>query len=175
MFDASAFAGPWPFADGRNESLSELAAWLRAAGVEAALVSPASAVLALEPMAANRHLLDEIVRRQAEAVRVVAAPIINPSLPRWREHLAECVEQAGNVVRAIKIVPNYHDYPLVDDAVRALAQVLAERGLTLCVQMRMADERAHHPLVKVPGVAAAAVVTLAAALPDLPILVCGAY
>jgi hypothetical protein len=38
----------------------------------------------------------------------------------------------------------------------------------------MIDERSHHPLMKVPGVAPAAVVELARAHPALPVLVCGA-
>jgi predicted TIM-barrel fold metal-dependent hydrolase len=175
MFDASAFAGPWPFGDGRHETLSGLAACLHAAGVEAAAVSPARAVLAPEPMAASRLLLDAVAGQRDEVRLIVPVPIVDPSLACWREHLAECVERSGGRMRAVKIVPNYHGYRPVDDAAHELAQELARRGLTLCVQMRMADERAHHPLMKVPGVDATDVVKLASSLPDLPILVCGAY
>ncbi|HEU5424500.1 MAG TPA: hypothetical protein VFU72_13225 [Nitrolancea sp.] len=175
MLDASAWVGTWAFAPSQRVALAGLVRTLTVAGLAGAAVSPVEAVLAPEPMAANRHLLAAAARRRAGDFAIVPVPILDPSLPAWREHLAECSAQRGDVLRAVKIVPNYHEYSLGAPAVAALAAELARRDLGLCVQLRLADERAHRPSLVVPGVDPACVTALAVAQPDLRVLVCGAY
>lgn len=175
LFDASAFVGPWPFGDGRGETLRALTGALAGVGVAGAALSPVRAVLAPEPMGANRALLAALARRPGGPFRALPVPILDPSLPDWRAQLAECRARGGAAVRAVKIVPNYHGYALTLPAVGELAAELARVGLALCVQVRMVDERARHPLMRVPGVAIAEVAGLAAAQSELPVLVCGAY
>jgi hypothetical protein len=174
MYDASAFVGPWPFSSGIAETPGEVVAGLARAGIAAAALSPAGAVLAPEPMAANRALLAAL-RRDESGLSLLAVPIIDLRQPLWREHLAECVALGGDLVRAIKLVPNYHQYDLDDPVVTEGIVEVSRRRLGLAIQLRMADERAHHPLMKVPGVPVSAVAALAAAHPALPLLVCGAY
>jgi predicted TIM-barrel fold metal-dependent hydrolase len=57
----------------------------------------------------------------------------------------------------------------------AIARAVTAHGIPLCVQVRMIDERAHHPLMKVPGVLLDGVSRLARAVPDARILVGGAF
>lgn len=175
MLDASAFVGPWAFTDGQGETLGALARALAATGIAGAAISPARAVLAPEPMAANRQLLATLRRWDGARFHFWPVPIIDPLLPSWREHLAECCARGGGVIRAVKIVPNYHCYALEDPAMDALAAELVRRDLVLCVQARMVDERAQHPLMMAPGVEPARVARLAATHPKLAVVVCGPY
>jgi predicted TIM-barrel fold metal-dependent hydrolase len=175
MHDASVFTGPWPFATGEHESLPALVTILQKVGITAAAVSPARAILAPEPEAHNAALAQALDDLGGVPVAFVPVPVIDPSSPIWRDHLATCRALFGDALRAVKIVPNYQSVDLHDPCAVALAHELARQGLTLCIQMRMADERAHHPLMKVLGVEPAAILALAARAPELPILACGPY
>jgi hypothetical protein len=175
MRDASAFLGAWPFAGGSPISLAELTAEYQACGIDAAALSPLEAVLQPEPMAANRRLFTAIQAVADGAFRAWAAPILNPSLPGWEEHLAVCRQLAGASMRAVKLVPGYHDYALDHPAVTQLADACLEHGLGLCLQVRMEDERMQHARMRVPRVEPAAVAALAERCPTVPILVCGSY
>lgn len=175
MHDASVFTGPWPFATGEHESLPALAAILAANGIIRAAVSPARAILAPEPMAHNAALARALADAGALPVGFVPVPILDPSAPTWRDHLAACQDLFGGALRAVKIAPNYQTLDPRGADAGAFAAAVADLGLTLCIQMRMGDERAHHPLMKVPGVEPAAIVDLATRVPGLPVLVCGAY
>lgn len=175
MRDASAFLGAWPFAGAPAATSRELVDEYRAFGIDGAAFSPAEAVLQPEPMLANRRLITEVAARRAPAFTAVAVPIINPGLPGWEGHFAECLRDGGAQVRAVKIVPGYHDYSLDHPSVDMLAGSCLERDLGLCVQVRMEDERMHHARMPVPRVDPAAVVALAKRHPQLRLLVCGSY
>ncbi|HEV7216418.1 MAG TPA: hypothetical protein VGP33_14980 [Chloroflexota bacterium] len=175
MRDASAFLGAWPFAGCAPFSLADLIAEYQACGIDAAALSPLEAVLQPEPMAANRRLLTTIQASADGAFHAWAAPILNPSLPGWEEHLAICRQVGGASVRAIKLVPSYHDYALDHPEVTQLAHACLQQGLGLCLQVRMEDERMQHARMHVPRVEPAAVAALAERCPTVPILVCGSY
>lgn len=173
-FDANAWVGMWPFTASAPVSLADLTSSLSSVGISGAAVSPLHAVLAPEPMSANLALIDEAAAiGDAFDVRVV--PIINPSLPGWERDLAQVLETGGESIGAIRIVPNYHGYDVDGDEALVLARAVAEAGLGLCIQLRMLDERAHHPLMLVPGVPIQGVARLAEAVPGLRILACGIY
>jgi hypothetical protein len=143
-------------------------------GIEGAALSPAEAVLQPEPMRANRGLFVLLTGVPAP-FRARAVPVLNPLLPAWPEHLAACRQEGGALVRAIKIVPAYHDYALDHPSVEALAARCLESGLGLCLQVRMEDERMHHPRMRVDPVPARAVADFARRWADLSILVCSGY
>jgi uncharacterized protein len=177
LFDASAWVGAWPFGAGRSETLSELIDALLACGIEGAAVSPVRAVLAPEPMTWNRALLDN-VRREAradESFTLSWVPVINPTVPGWERDLAECLDAGGDLIGAVRLIPNYHGYAPDAPAAIACARAVADAGHPVIVQVRMLDERAHHPLVKVPGVAPEAIVRLAHALPGARIIAAAPY
>ncbi|MGI8486173.1 MAG: amidohydrolase family protein [Thermomicrobiales bacterium] len=174
-FDASAWVGSWVFGDGDDEPLDEIVRWLMAAGIHGAVFSPMHAMLAPEPMKANADLLGEIARRDVDGFDARMVPIINPPLPNWREYIAACLDERGNTIVAFKLIPNYHRYSLSDPATNKLANHLMSRGMPLCVQVRMLDERVHHPRMLVPGVPISEVDDLARSHPDLRILACGVY
>jgi uncharacterized protein len=174
MLDASVFVGHWAFSNAPATSVATLIGILQTAAIDGAAFAPIEAVMAPEPMAANRRLFAEMATGLGSFVGV-ALPIINPSLPGWEGDFAVCMESGGAMVRGIKIVPNYHNYTLDNPSVAALARQCAMQGIALCIQVRMEDERSHHPLMKVPAVAPAAVAEFAGCHDSLPMLVCGAY
>lgn len=176
MLDASAFVGVWPFRDVPERTLDQMIALLRGAGLRGACFTPVEAVLAPEPMGANGRMLTEIVSHSERAhdFVLIAAPVVNPTLPAWRDHVDDCVRQSARV-RAVKVFPNYHGVSLDDPAFDRLADHCARRNLALCIQVRMEDERTRHPTVVIPPVDPAGVAGFASRHPRLRILVCGAY
>lgn len=174
MFDASAFVGSWPFLDTTQNTLDRLAGELTEVGIKGAALAAAEAILHPEPMAGNLRLIAAALAYRGP-LETYVTPIIDPSLPIWREHVEESLRRGIGKVVGIKILPNYHVYSVGASCVHELAELLVERDLALCVQVRMFDERSHHRMMKVPGVPAADIAELANAHPDLRILVCGAY
>lgn len=175
MIDASAWVGSWPFGSGRHEALRELATLLRGVGIGGAMVSPIRAVLGPETTSPNRELLDAIVGWDDPDVAIWLAPIVDPTFPGWQRDLADLLDTAGEHIRAVRIVPSYHGFALDDAPIDRLAEVLIARDLPLIVQVRMLDERAHPPLMKVSPVPIAAIVALAERHAALRIVVAGVF
>ncbi len=180
MHDANAFSGVWAFRSYRDRTLPDVIASLRAVGIKGACISPVEAALTPEPMASNRRLFQETTawRDQDTTARdfsLVLAPVVNPSLPTWEEHLEACLNEQGDAVRAIKVFPNYHTYAMDAPPIDALAASLTDTGTTLSIQARMEDERSRHPLMTSVGVGAKEIAAFARRHPRLTILVCSSY
>ena len=73
-------------------------------------------------------------------------------------------------IKAVKLIPNYHAYSLLDDRVLSFCTLAAERGIPVLVQMRVEDERSHYELLKVPGVSVDDIAALAGRIPPLAIV-----
>ena len=174
-FDASAWTGTWPFGDGEAASLAGTIVALRDAGFAGALVSPLRAVLAAEPSAANAALRDEAARLPADGFALRLAPVVDPSLADWDRQLRHETAGAGDALGAIRILPNYHAYDLTIPSIDTLAGVLAQAGIPLVIQVRMLDERAHHPRMVVPPVPVAAIADLGRRHPALAIVASGIF
>ncbi|MCK6474828.1 MAG: amidohydrolase [Planctomycetes bacterium] len=172
LTDVSAFAGAWPFRRLSPTDPAGLKARLAAGGVTQAWLASAAGIFHADPMPANEDLAEAVAAANAEAFYVKVA-VLDPSLPGWRADAARCLDQLG--FRSFKLLPSYHCYSLDDPAANACAAFAAERKVPLCVQLRMEDERGHHPLVKVPGVDAKDARALAERHPAARILACGAY
>jgi len=178
VIDASCWWGQWPFSIMEQVSLAGTARRLREAGVKHALISPIRAVLAPDAATCNRDLLAEVRNLDAsmpEDFRFSLVPVVNPALPGWRVQLNDLLDDAGPLVAGVKIIPNYHQFDLGDGRVSELARMCQARNLPLCIQVRVQDERSHHPLLKVPGVDIQSILSLATTHPGTRMLVCGAY
>ncbi len=190
FWDASAWIGSWPF-DGQGPcTLPRLQRLLGEAGIAGGVISPLGAVLATDPAPANRALLPA-VRRAGPGW--VAAPVINPALGDWEAETFRCLRQGA---RGVRLVPSYHLYPLEAaglprfealavswvpraardalDGLDGLCRLAAAEAIPVAVQMRVSDERAHHPWMRVPGVPPAEVAALARRHPDGRFVACGA-
>lgn len=169
LVDTSVFCGHWPFRSVGGATPAELKALLSASGVTQAWVAPLEGLFYWDSMEANEALAEAL---QGDPFFLPVA-WINVSLPTWRKDARESLERLHG--RAFKLAPNYHQYELSDLRVLELAGLAREANVPVCVQLRMQDERGHHPLVKVPGVPAEAVATLAGKAIATRFLACGAY
>ncbi|HTO02083.1 MAG TPA: hypothetical protein VL069_00205 [Opitutus sp.] len=166
-FDANTWIGRWPFAFLEVHSARSLAAELRRHDIGRALVSPLDAVFAPEPGPANREMLR--TTRGVEALHPV--PVINPALANWREELD--VVALDPRVRAVRLLPAYHNYRLAHRAVGDLAIELVRRQLRLIVQVRLIDERHEYHALTIKPVPGTDLSVLIARHPKLRMLASG--
>ena len=169
LIDTSVFCGHWPFRNLSPRDPAGLRRHLSSRGVDRAWVAAAEAVLFPDPMEANEPLFTAIAGDEF----FIPLAIVNVTLPQFMADAAACVERWK--CRGFKLLPNYHQYSLSDARVQKLLQFCADANAPVCIQLRMMDERAHHPLMLTPGVAAAEVTALAEKFPRNRFLACGAY
>lgn len=148
-FDANTWIGRWPFSFADSPTPRSLAAHLVRHGIARALVSPLDAVFAPAPQPANRALLADTRGIRA----LVPVPVINPALAGWREDLAEVA--ADPRVRAVRLLPNYHNYLLGAACVDELLAALARRRLRPIVQVQLIDQRHEYHAMALKPVPAA--------------------
>lgn len=169
LTDVSAWCGHWPFRALRPRDPGALKAYLQSHGVRRAWVSALESVLYPDPMDGNFPLVDAVAGDSFFA----AIPIVDPSLALWRQDVEECLKRGA--AKAMRLTPNYHEYALTDACADACCRWASERGLLVYVQLRMMDERTHHPLMKVPGVSVADLIALAARHPQVQFVAGAVY
>jgi hypothetical protein len=165
--DANTWTGRWPFSFCAAHTPRTLATHLRAHGIRQALVSPLDAVFAPAPGPANRELL----AKTRGLAGLEPVPVINPSLATWREDLAAVA--ADPRVRAVRLLPNYHNYRLKARAVDELVGELRARGLRLIMQVRLIDHRHEYHAMNLKPVRADDLAALLTRHADLPVLASG--
>jgi predicted TIM-barrel fold metal-dependent hydrolase len=169
LIDTNVNLGSWPFSPVPDRSGPELAAHLAASGIRCALVSHLGAVFLPEPMPANRRLFAALKHTPG----LLPVPVINPALANWREQLAEC--RAAGTIRAVKILPNFHNYRLRSRRLDDFMAALAETGLKLMLNLRLEDERHKYFALKMKGVPLADIIAFLQRHPTHHILLTGAY
>jgi len=165
IIDVNTSFGHWPFQKFDVNSTQALAKHLNLAGITKALISSIDAILYPDPSVCDVELFKMVKATPT----LIPVPTINPGLANWRKTLET------DSLKAVKIIPNYHNYQLTDPAVAQLMQVLAERKIPLMIQMRVDDERNQYPLMKIFGVNCQAVIQLANAFREVPIVCLCAY
>jgi hypothetical protein len=166
-FDANTWIGRWPFSFAAAHTPRSLAAHLKRHGIARALVSPLDAVFAPAPQPANLALLAATKRQRA----LLPVPVINPTLPNWHSDLAAVA--ADPRVRAVRLLPNYHDYRLNAPAVDVLLAELKRRRLGLIIQMQLIDQRHEYHALTIRPVPATDLAALLRRHPDRPVLASG--
>lgn len=146
LIDTNVNLGPWPFSPLPDYTGPQLAAHLAANGIRRALVSDLGAVFLPDPMPANRRLFAAVRRTPA----LSPVPILNPALRPWREQLDECLASAP--IRAVKILPNYHNYALKSAALDGFMAALAAAKVKLILNVRLEDERHKYFALRMKGV-----------------------
>lgn len=146
LIDTSVNLGPWPFTPIPEYSGPALVAQLASSGIRRALVSHFGAVFLPDPMPANRKLFAAVRRTPA----LLPVPILNPALRTWPEQLAEC--RAAAPIRAVKILPNYHNYSLRAGHLTDFMAALARAKLRLILNVRLEDERHKYFALRIKGV-----------------------
>ncbi len=166
-FDANTWIGRWPFSFAEAHTSRSLAAHLKRHGILRALVSPLDAVFAPALQPANRALL-----AATRGIRgLIPVPVLNPALAGWRDDLVEIVHDPR--VRAVRLLPNYHDYSLGAPAVDELVRALGQHRLRLIVQMQLIDHRHEYHAMTLKPVPPAELARLLKRHHTLPVLVSG--
>jgi len=165
IIDVNVGLGHWPFARFAEDTAARLDRALAAEGIDRALVWNPEAVLFEEPEECNHALRRNVARHP----RLVPVPVANPRV----QSAAAIVARPG--IPAVRLVPNYHAYRLADDPALALCARIAARGIPAMIQVRVEDERGHHELLKVPGVAVEDIEALARCVPGLTIVALCTY
>ena len=169
LIDANVNLGPWPFTPVPDYTGPQLAAHLATNGIRRALVSHLGAVFLPDPMPANRRLFATVARTPA----LLPVPILNPALRTWPEQLAEC--RAAAPIRAVKILPNYHNYSLKAGHLDAFMAALAEAKLKLILNVRLEDERHKYFALRIKGVPVPAISAFLKRFPSHHVLLTGLY
>lgn len=169
LIDTSVFCGHWPFRNLSPLDPAGLKEHLKRHGVTQAWIAATEAVLFPDPMEANEPLLTAV----SDDPFYVPLAVIDVTLATYLEDAAACLKRWR--CRGFKLTPNYHSYALDDARVGKLLELATKANVPVCVQLRMMDERSHHRLMIVPGVAPESLGTLAAAHPQNRFLACGAY
>ncbi|RXK56246.1 hypothetical protein ESB00_10335 [Oleiharenicola lentus] len=167
FFDANTWVGRWPFSFAAAHTPRSLAGHLKRHGIARALVSPLDAVFAPAPQPANLALLAATKRQRA----LLPVPVINPSLANWRADLAAVAIDPG--VRAVRLLPNYHNYRLNHPAVDELCDALKFLRLCLIIQLQLIDQRHEYHALTIKPVPVGDLANLLRRHPGRPVLASG--
>jgi hypothetical protein len=169
LIDTNVNLGPWPFSPLPEYTGPQLAAHLRQNGIGQALVSDLRAAFLPDPMPSNRKLFAATKGSRA----LFPVPVINPALRTWGEHLDEC--RATAPIRAVKIMPNYHNYSLKSRRLDDFMAELAARDLKLVLNVRFEDERHKYFALRMKGVPVADIAFFLKRFPRQETLLAGIY
>jgi len=167
LVDASTWLGHWPFGELEPDTAAELVAHQGARGIARSCVASLDAVFYQDPRSANERL----ARQVADHPLLEMVAVVNPALANWPDQLAATLDCS----RQIRLVPNYHGYRLTDPGAEQLLAAAHDAGLRVSIQIRLEDERAHHPLMKVPAVPVDDVLAAARRRPAQKLLVMAPY
>jgi uncharacterized protein len=166
LFDANAHLGTWPFTLVPPMGPARLIAQLGKNGIGRAAVSPIEAILAPDPMPANRALLAAVRGKRA----LVPVPVVNPALANWEEQLEAAL---AGPARVAKLFPNYHNYRLEGRKAAPFLEAAHRRGLRLVVSVRVEDDRHRYFGMCVTMVPVKSVAAFLKAYPGLHPLILG--
>lgn len=146
LIDSHTYLGQWPFAPLPDYTAGKFVKHLAESDITQAVVSPLNAVFLPEPMPANRKLFAAV----KSAPALIPVPIINPTLGTCLDQLDECQQLAP--IRAVKILPNYHNYRLNHRQMASFMEELKTRKLKLVINVRLNDERTQYFGLNIKGV-----------------------
>ena len=169
LIDTNVNLGSWPFSPVPDRTGPELAAHLASNGIRRALVSHLGAVFLPEPMPANQMLFAAVKHTST----LLPVPVVNPALANWREQLAAC--RAAADIRAVKILPNFHNYSLRSRRLDNFMAALAEAKLKLILNIRLEDERHKYFALHLKGVPFIDLAAFLERFPSHHVLLTGCY
>lgn len=161
IVDFSAYIGHWPFRPLRHNTASGLLKLMDRHGIDMAVVSNLSSIFYKNAHAGNEELADQLRRHRD---RLIPFGVINPTYADWRRDLDVCVEEFG--VSGLRLYPDYHNYSLDSAPCAELVNAATDRGLVLCVPIRVTDSRQSSWLFPVPEVPLSAAASLAQRFPQ---------
>lgn len=159
IIDTNVWFGVWPFQSFFQDSPEKLCAHVRGMGISTAMVSSIEAVLYPDPDVFNKLLLKKI----GGYPDLTPVLVINPLLADAMARLQEYTE--FKTLKAVKILPNYHNYKLLNGNFHVFMEILEANNILLMIQIRIEDERGQYPLMQIPPVDAKDIIRLASKYP----------
>lgn len=160
--DFNCFSGNWPFYKVRCNTVEKLAAQHKRIGVTGGIVSALEAIFYQDPYEAELSLAKEL-----EGTNYLHAMILNPRLPGWKDDLRRAQRDLN--IKAVRLVPGYHDYLLTDPIMDEVCKEIREAKLPLILTLRLLDDRSAYGIRPRPIPDAEAVEFLEKN-PDIPTL-----
>lgn len=160
--DFNCFTGNWPFHKVRCNTVEKLAAQHKRIGVTGGIVSALEAIFYQDPYEAELSLAKEL-----EGTNYLHAMILNPRLPGWKDDLHRAQRDLN--IKAVRLVPGYHDYLLTDPIMDEVCKEIWEAKLPLILTLRLLDDRSAYGIRPRPIPDAEAVEFLEKN-PDIPTL-----
>ena len=170
IVDVNVYLSRWPFRRLPCDEIPKLLARLRKWDVATAWVGSFDGLFHRDVGGVNLRLADQCAR-QGEG-HLVPFGTVNPMLPDWAEDLRRCHEDYR--MPGIRLHPNYHGYALDNPVFGELVAMADERGLIVQLAVRMDDVRVQHRLMQVADVDVTPLVDVAAARPNLRLVLLGA-
>lgn len=143
MIDVNVSLSRWPNRRLPLDETSRLATALKQSGVVQAWAGTFDALLHNDLAAANKWLADQC--RSNNEILLLPIGAINLSLPAWEDDILRCHEGFG--MKAVRLLPGYHDYTLDDSQFKKLLALLSEKRMLLQISVRQEDPRTQHRLL----------------------------
>ena len=157
-FDVNLSVGRWPFRPLPHAELSELVSHLRKYGIVSGLVRAAEGAFSSDPEEENRRLVEAC--REEDAF--LPLPVVNPFYRYW---------QTWRKLPAAVLYPGFQRFSLLAPETLSMARHLALQGTRiLVIVVREEDERAQHPLCRIPAVEAESLDAFALELPETTVI-----
>ncbi len=138
-FDIDVATGHWPFRQVPNQDIAGLKRLLKSKGVTGAAVVNTNGLFYKNCHDANIELA-KTVARHTDFFTAVAT--LNPCYPACERDLVECVDKLD--MRALRLVPQYHDYQLGNPQTLVIMKKAAELELPVFIPKRIVDPRGRH-------------------------------
>ena len=161
IIDTNAYLGPFAFRQLRHNTSDGLLKLMDAKGIDQAWVSSAASITYRNAQSGNEEIA-EAVRAQRE--RLIPLAVINPFYAGWQDDLEACHQEFG--MQGVRLYPKWHHYALTDACCLELVDAATERGLLICIPLRVEDYRQHSWLVDVQDLTLAEIVPLVQAKPQ---------
>ena len=161
MIDCNVSLSRWPCRRLKGDETPELVTRLKNQGVSQAWAGSFDALFYRDVAEVNSRLVEECHRHGRDFLLPFGT--VNPLVPDWEEDLRRCHEE--HHMPGIRLYPNYHGYRLDQPVFAELLKATQTRELIVQLVVKMEDERAAHPLLRVSPVDTTPLVRL---IPDLP-------
>ena len=138
VVDVNSYVGHWPFRD-VDASANALVDRMDESGVERALVSSFESVLYRNVHVGNQKLAANV---EGHEDRLLPVATVDPTYADWKADLSECIDDLE--MRAVKLLPTYHDYDLSDPAAIELGRRCADLGVPVILVATLEDQRQRH-------------------------------